>query len=165
MAFHATRGVFVAELVRAYSPLGVDRFYNLVRMGFYDRAAFFRVVPNFVVQFGIPADPQVAAAWRNANIADDPVVESNVRGTLVFAKAGPGTRTTQLFINLQDNSRLDAMGFSPIGRIVEGMRVVDTLHSGYGETPSQTKLQQEGNRYLESEFPDLDYVQRISLIP
>src|SRR5271165_3808207 len=121
--FTTTAGDFVVDVHRDWAPLGADRFYNLVRRGFFTNAAFFRVVPGFVVQFGLNADPAVNKAWHDANIHDDPVKQSNKRGTLVFATAGPNTRTTQFFINFGDNARLDAMGFAPFGEIVEGMDV------------------------------------------
>jgi peptidyl-prolyl cis-trans isomerase A (cyclophilin A) len=156
--FKTTRGAFVVEATRSLAPIGADRFYNLVRTGFYEQAAFFRVVTGFVVQFGIPSDPAVTAAWKDARLPDDPVAASNLRGTLTFASAGPDTRTTQLFINLQDNPRLDGMGFAPFATVVSGMDVVDAVYSGYDQQVSQTRLQAEGNDYLRSAFPNLDYV-------
>ena len=156
--FSTTAGDFVIEVTRDLAPHGVDRFYNLVHNGFFDNQRFFRVVPGFVVQFGIHGDPQVSAAWRDANIPDDPVKGTNARGTITFATAGPNTRTTQLFINYRDNGRLDSMGFSPFGKVIEGMDVVDKINSEYGEQPSQGKIQAEGNAYLESKFPKLDYI-------
>jgi peptidyl-prolyl cis-trans isomerase A (cyclophilin A) len=156
--FSTSAGDFVVEVTRELSPNGADRFYNLVNNGFFDGQRFFRVVPGFVVQFGIHGDPQISAAWREANIPDDPVQATNARGTITFATAGPNTRTTQLFINYRDNGRLDSMGFSPFGKIAEGMEVVDKIYSGYGEAPSQGKIQAEGNAYLESKFPKLDYI-------
>ena len=158
--FETTKGNFVVEVQRDWAPLGADRFYNLVKNGFYDQAKFFRVVPGFVVQFGIPADPRVAAAWRNRTIPDDPVKESNVRGTISFATAGPNTRTTQVFISYGDNSRLDRMGFAPFGKVVEGMEVVDAINAEYGERPNQGMIQAQGNAYLDREFPNLDYIRK-----
>src|SRR5881409_4433300 len=164
--FSTTKGDFVIAVHRAWAPHGTDRFYNLVRSGFYDGVRFFRVIPGFMAQFGIHGDPQVAAAWRDATIPDDPVRQHNTRGAVSFATAGPGTRTTQLFINYGDNSRLDGMGFSPFGRVVEGMDVVDRLYGGYGEGaprgrgPDQSTIQAQGNAYLERAFPELDYVKR-----
>ncbi|MEX2527355.1 MAG: peptidylprolyl isomerase [Gemmatimonadota bacterium] len=164
VAFQTTAGDFLVNVARARAPHGADRFFNLVRAGFYDGAHFFRVVEGFVVQFGIPADPAMAAAWRQSRIPDDPVVTSNLKGSLSFASAGPDSRTTQLFINLADNSRLDAMGFSPFGQVVEGMAVYETIHSGYGEGaprgsgPNQGLIQSEGSAYLEREFPELDRI-------
>src|SRR5690606_4975989 len=168
--FETTKGAFVVEAVRAWAPNGVDRFYNLVRNGYYDDVAFFRVLENLVAQFGINGDPAVNAVWRAARIPDDPVVESNRRGYVTFAMAGPNTRTTQLFINLRDNRQLDGMGFAPIGRVVEGMEVVDALYSGYGEGapngqgPNQGQIQTQGNAYLRQNFPNLDYIQRATLV-
>jgi peptidyl-prolyl cis-trans isomerase A (cyclophilin A) len=168
--FETTAGEFVVEARREWAPLGVDRFYNLVRAGFFDGARFFRVIEGFMAQFGIPGDPQVATAWQGARIEDDPVSSSNTRGRVSFATAGPGTRTTQLFINYGDNSRLDGMGFSPIGEIVAGMDVVDSLHSGYGEGaprgrgPDQGRIQREGNAYLERDFPDLDWIRSAEVL-
>lgn len=169
--FETTEGDFIVEARRDWAPRGVDRFYNLVREGFFDGAHFFRVIEGFMAQFGIPGDPQVAAAWREARIEDDPVRASNTRGRISFATAGPGTRTTQLFINYGDNARLDAMGFAPIGEVVEGMDVVDALHAGYGEGapggrgPDQGRIQQEGSAYLERAFPELDLIRRAELLP
>ena len=143
----------------------------LVRHGFYDGARFFRVLPGFVVQFGLPGDPALTEIWSERRIEDDPVVESNVEGYVSFATAGPGTRTAQVFINLADNSRLDAMGFAPFARIVGGMDIVGRLYAGYGEGapqgrgPSQDRIQEEGNRYLEAEFPELDYIYRARVLP
>lgn len=168
--FETTKGAFVVEAVRAWAPNGVDRFYNLVRNGYYNDVAFFRVIENFMAQFGIHGDPAVNAAWRSARIPDDPVVESNRRGYVSFAMAGPNTRTTQLFINFRDNRQLDGMGFAPIGHVVEGMEVVDAIYSGYGEGapngqgPAQPQIQMQGNQYLRQNFPELDYIQRASIV-
>lgn len=162
--FETSAGTFVVEARRVWAPRGVDRFHELVESGFYDGARFFRVIEGFVAQFGIAGDPEAHAEWRDRPIPDDPVVESNVRGTVTFASAGPDTRTTQLFVNLADNTALDDMGFAPIGEVVEGMDVVDALHAGYGEGaprgrgPDQGRIVAEGNAYLEREFPDLDHV-------
>ena len=170
VAFETTRGNFVVESRRDWAPLGADRFYNLVREGFFDDVRFFRVIDGFMAQFGISGDPQVAAAWQGARIPDDPVVTGNTRGRISFATSGPGSRTTQLFINYGDNSRLDEMGFSPIGEVVEGMEVVDALHAGYGEGaprgrgPDQARIQREGNAYLASEFPDLDWIRAARIV-
>lgn len=157
--FATSAGNFVIEVTRDLAPNGADRFYNLVNNGFFDGQRFFRVVPGFVVQFGIHGDPAISAAWRDAKIPDDPVAGTNARGTITFATAGPNTRTTQLFINYRDNGRLDGMGFSPFGKIIEGMDVVDKINSEYGEQPSQGKIQAEGNAYLEDKFPKLDYIE------
>jgi len=162
--FETTKGPFTLEVNRDWAPLGADRFYNLVQVGYFENIAFFRVLDGFVAQFGIHGDPEISRAWRSANIADDSVKESNRRGYITYAMAGPNTRTTQLFINLVNNPRLDGMNFAPFGRIVEGMDVVDSLHSGYGEGaphgrgPSQAHIQQQGNEYLKRDFPELDYV-------
>lgn len=157
--FATSAGDFVVEVTRDLSPHGADRFYNLVKNGFFDEQRFFRVVPGFVVQFGINGDPQISAAWHEANIPDEPVQTTNARGTITFATGGPNTRTTQLFINYRDNGRLDGMGFSPFGKVVEGMEVVDKINSQYGEQPDQKKIQAEGNAYLTAKFPKLDYIE------
>ncbi len=151
-------GDFVIQVTRGWAPVGADRFYTLVKYGFYNEARFFRVVPNFVVQFGLPADPAVARAWSTATLRDDPVTQSNRKGTLVFATAGLNTRTTQLFINLKDNAFLDSQGFSPFGEVVEGMEVVEAIFSGYGEAPDQGAITNQGNAYLKSRFPKLDFI-------
>jgi len=163
--FTTSKGVFVAQVTRAWSPLGADRFYNLVKNGFYDGAGFFRIVPGFVVQFGISANPAVSKAWRTANIQDDLVKESNRRGYLTFAKtAQPNTRATQVFISLVDNPRLDSMGFSPFGQIINGMEVVDKLNAEYGEQPDQGRIEAEGKTYLEQSFPRLDAIKTATLL-
>ena len=157
--FETSKGAFVIEVQREWAPRGADRFYSLVSNGFYEGMHFFRVIDNFMVQFGIPGDPAVAARWREARITDDPVTQSNSRGSVTFAMTGqPNSRTTQLFINFVDNTNLDGMGFAPFGRVVEGMDVVDQLYSGYGERPDQSRIQAEGNQYLTSDFPEMDSV-------
>jgi len=158
-----SRGDIVVQVTRAWAPRGADRFYNLVKNGFYDEARFFRVVPNFVVQFGLPADPNVGRAWTNATFRDDPVKQSNKRGYVVFATAGRDTRTTQLFINLKDNAFLDSQGFSPFGEVVEGMELVESIYSGYGETPDQGAITNQGNAYLRRNFPNLDYIKAATI--
>src|SRR5579884_3625838 len=164
--FDTSKGSFVVEVHRDWAPNGADRFYNLVKNGFYDQGRFFRVIPGFMVQFGINADPAISAKWRTARINDDPVTKSNIRGLITFATAGPNTRTTQVFINYADNSRLDDMGFAPIGQVVSGMDVVDKLYAGYGEGaprgsgPSQALIQEQGNAYLQKSFPKLDYIKK-----
>ena len=158
--FETTKGDVVLEVLRFWSPRGADRFYNLVTSGYFKDTAFFRVVNGFVAQFGIHGDPGVSQAWRSATIQDDEVKEQNQRGTIVFATSGPNSRTVQFFINFKDNFGLDRQGFSPFGRVVEGMEVVDSLHSSYGESPSQGRIQQEGNVYLKRDFPNLDYIKR-----
>lgn len=162
--FETTKGGFEVEVIRSWSPNGADRFYNLVRIGFFKDVAFFRVLDGFVAQFGIHGSPEVMTKWREARIPDDPVKETNARGTLVFASAGPNTRTTQLFINFGDNANLDGMGFSPFAKVVSGMHVVESLYDGYGEGaprgrgPDQGRIQRQGNTYLRRFFPELDYV-------
>lgn len=155
--FETSRGAFVVEVNRGDAPLGADRFYTLVKGNFYDGARFFRVVPGFIVQFGIAGDPKVHKS-RDIRFQDDPVKATNARGTLSFATAGPNTRTTQMFINLADNPRLDGMGFSAFGKVVTGMDVVDRIYSGDGEGPEQPRIEAEGNAYLEKAFPKLDFI-------
>ena len=147
----------MVEVNRGDAPLGADRFYTLVKGNFYDGARFFRVVPGFIVQFGIAGDPKVHKS-RDIRFQDDPVKATNARGTLSFATAGPNTRTTQMFINLADNPRLDGMGFSAFGKVVTGMDVVDRIYSGDGEGPEQPRIEAEGNAYLEKAFPKLDFI-------
>ncbi len=162
--FETTQGPVVIEVVREWAPLGADRFYNLVKTGYFDDNAFFRVIPGFIVQFGINGDPEVSNKWQKANIQDDKVKKSNRRGYLTFATSGPNTRTAQMFINLTNNPRLDGMGFAPIGHVVDGMDALDSLYSGYGEGaprgrgPAQDRIYSEGNPYLKQNFPKLDYI-------
>jgi peptidyl-prolyl cis-trans isomerase A (cyclophilin A) len=163
--FTTTKGDFVVEVHRAWAPLGADRFYNLVRNGFFTNAAFFRVIPNFMVQFGLNANPEINGKWRDANILDDPVRESNKRGYITFATAGPNTRTTQLFINYKDNAFLDSQGFAPFGEVVEGMDVVEKIYSGYGETPDQGRINSQGDAYLSRNFPNLDKIKSAKILP
>jgi peptidyl-prolyl cis-trans isomerase A (cyclophilin A) len=163
--FTTAKGVFVVEAHRDWAPNGVDRFYNLVKNGYFTNAGFFRVVPNFMVQFGLNANPAINAAWRNANLRDDPTKESNKRGYITFATAGPNTRTTQLFINFKDNAFLDSQGFAPFGTVVEGMDVVDKIYSGYGESPDQGRITAEGDAYLSKNFPNLDKIKSASILP
>ena len=163
--FDTTKGAFTIDVTRSLAPNGVDRFYNLVHSGYFQEIEFFRVVPGFMVQFGIHGDPKVAAAWQPARISDDPVKASNVRGTISFATAGPNTRTTQMFINYADNSRLDGMGFSPFGKVTAGMEVVDKINSESGETPNQGQIQAQGNAYLKKDFPNLDYIKSATILP
>jgi peptidyl-prolyl cis-trans isomerase A (cyclophilin A) len=159
----------VVEVHRDWAPRGADRFYNLVKNGFFDNARFFRVIEGFMVQFGINGDPNIAAVWRDADIKDDPVKQSNQRGTITFATAGPNTRTTQVFINFGDNAALDGQGFSPFGKVVSGMEVVDKLYGGYGEGapngngPDQGLVQSQGNAYLEQDFPKLDFIKTATI--
>lgn len=158
-----TKGDIVLQVNSSWAPLGVERFRSLVESGYYDGAKFFRVVPGFVVQFGLAADPNVTAA-NGTNLKDDPVTQSNSRGRLTFATAGPNTRTTQLFINLGDNKFLDGQGFAPFAEVVEGMEIVDQLHSGYGEQPNQGHIRTKGNAYLDASFPRLDGIVKASVI-
>jgi len=166
-----SKGPVVIEVRREWAPNGADRFYNLVKNGFYDDARFFRVISGFMVQFGINAHPKISAQWRVANIPDDPVKQSNKRGYITFATAGPNTRTTQVFINFGDNAALDRQGFAPFGQVTTGMNVVDMLYSGYGEGapngrgPNQGRVQNEGNAYLTNDFPSLDFVKKATVAP
>lgn len=168
--FLTSEGPFTVEVRRAWAPRGADRLYNLVRLDFFRGARFFRVLEGFVAQFGMSGRPAVDSVWREHPIRDDSVRHTNARGTLTFAAAGEDTRTTQLFVNLADNPRLDGMGFAPVGEVVEGMAVVDSLHAGYGEGaprgggPSQERILREGNEYLESSFPELDHVEEARLV-
>ena len=169
--FTTTKGDFVVEVHRDWAPQGADRFFNLVRNGFYNSATFFRVIEGFMAQFGINANPAVSKVWMHATIKDDPVKQSNKKGYITFATAGPNTRTTQLFINLADNGRLDSSGFAPFGMVVEGMDVVEKLYSGYGEGapdgrgPEQQKVQDEGKAYLSKNFPQLDSITLAKVLP
>lgn len=168
--FETTKGDFVVQVDREKAPLGADRFYNLVKIGFFDDVAFFRAIDGFMVQFGLHGAPEVNGKWRGARIKDDAVKGSNTRGTITFANAGPDTRTTQVFINFGNNANLDGMGFAPFGSVVEGMDVVDGLYKGYGEGaprgmgPNQGKIQSEGNAYLKKSFPKLDYVKSATIM-
>jgi len=169
--FDTTKGKFTIEVTRALAPNGADRFYNLVKSGYFTDIAFFRVIPGFMCQFGIHGDPKVSAAWRDAKIPDDPVKSSNTRGAITFATAGPGTRTTQLFINFGDNKNLDGMGFSSFGKVTAGMDVVDKINGEYGEGapggrgPAQGRVQMQGNAYLKKDFPNLDYIKSAKILP
>jgi cyclophilin family peptidyl-prolyl cis-trans isomerase len=170
VTIETTKGTFVLAIDRSLAPRGVDRFYQLVRAGFFDDSRFYRVVPGFIAQFGIPGDPTVTPLWKDRAIEDDSVRASNVRGTIAFAMNGPNTRSTQLFISLVDNSRLDAQGFSPLGRVVEGMDVVDRLYGGYGENAGggiragrQGRMMAEGNTHLDRDYPQLDRLIRATI--
>jgi peptidyl-prolyl cis-trans isomerase A (cyclophilin A) len=168
--FDTSKGTFVIEVHRDWAPNGADRFYNLVKSGFYNDVRFFRVLDGFMAQFGINGNPNLSAVWRNANIKDDPVKQSNARGTVTFATAGPNTRTTQVFINFGDNAGLDGQGFSPFGKVASGKDVVDALYGGYGEGaprgdgPDQGQVQAQGNAYLEKAYPKLDYVKTATIV-
>ena len=169
--FDTSKGDFTVSVTRAWAPLGADRFYDLAKHHFFDNESFFRVLKGFVAQFGISAYPPVNAVWEKATIKDDPVTESNKKYFLTFATAGPNTRTTQLFINLADNPRLDTMGFAPFGQVTDGMNVVDTLYADYGEGapggsgPNQDEIQKQGKPYLDKNFPKLDYIKTTTLTP
>jgi peptidyl-prolyl cis-trans isomerase A (cyclophilin A) len=158
VTFETTRGTFVIEANRAWAPKGADRFYELVSAGLLDDNAFYRVVPKFIVQFGALPDPKVNARWDSLPIADDPRVEKNRRGTIAFAQEGPGSRTHQLFISLSDNAHLDRAGFVPIGRVVDGMGIVDSIFAGYREKPEYHLIATLGNEYLRRMFSKLDYI-------
>ena len=160
-----TKGDVIIQVNRGWAPIGADRFYNLIRANFFKDASFFRVIPGFMVQFGIPARPDLAAVWERARLIDDRTLQSNKRGTLTFATAGPNTRTTQLFINYGNNTFLDAQGFAPFGEVVEGMEVVDKIFSGYGETPNQGAIQAQGKAYLDKNFPNLDHIVSTTIMP
>ena len=169
--FDTSKGTFVIQVTRAWAPQGADRFYNLVKNGFYDNVRFFRVISGFMVQFGINGNPATMAHWREAQIKDDPVRQSNKRGMITFATAGPNTRTTQVFINFGNNAGLDGQGFAPFGQVVSGMKVVDALYAGYGEGapqgrgPEQGRLQAEGNAYLSKSFPKMDFIKKATIEP
>jgi peptidyl-prolyl cis-trans isomerase A (cyclophilin A) len=167
--FDTTKGAFVVEVTRDWAPLGADRFYNLVKNGFYDEVRFFRVIPGFMAQFGLHGNPAVNKAWSNQVMKDDPVKQGNQRGYVTFAHRGPNTRTTQLFINFRDNgASLNKQGFAAFGQIVSGMDVVDKLHSGYGEIYDRrdfelSRFESEGNAYLAKQFPQLDYIKSATI--
>ena len=169
--FVTTAGEFTMKVTRAWAPIGADRFYNLVRHHFYDGAAFFRVLPGFMAQFGLSAYPEVSKAWEHATIKDDPIVQSNHRGFVSFATAGPNTRTTQIFINFGNNEALDRSGFSAFAVVTEGMEVVDKLYTGYGEGapqgrgPDQGLIGDRGRAYLEKGFPKLDTIRSATIVP
>lgn len=169
--FDTSKGAFTVEVTRAWAPRGADHFYNLVHTGFYNGARFYRVVRNYVAQFGIAADPDMNRLWGSTSIPDDPVKESNRKGTIAFAMRGPGTRTTQVFINLKDNRALDKDGFAPFGKVVEGMEVVESLYNSYGDLPPRGNgpdpklIESRGNSYLESRFPRLDFIRKAAIQP
>jgi peptidyl-prolyl cis-trans isomerase A (cyclophilin A) len=163
-AFDTSKGRFVVEVHREWAPIGADRFYNLVKSGFFDEDRFFRVIAGQLAQFGMHGEPAVQDAWRDAVVEDDPVRHGNTRGTVSFASRGPNTRTTQLFIILRDNSPYDRLGFAPFAEVVSGMDVVDSLYSGYEQRPEQALIDSEGNPYLAREFPNLDYIKKAVII-
>ncbi|CAM9188217.1 unnamed protein product [Ectocarpus fasciculatus] len=164
MSLISCTGEFVVEVYPEWAPLGAARMKELVEERVFDSARFFRVVSGFMAQFGIPAKPEIAAAWRENSIPDDPVLKSNTRGQISFATSGENSRTSQMFINFVDNSNLDGMGFAPFGSVVTGMDVVDQLYAGYGETPDQHAIQMEGNKYLKKKFPKLSYIEKAEII-
>ena len=171
VAVETSKGNFTILVHRDWAPNGADRFYHLVQLGFFDDARFFRVLKGFMAQFGVNGDPRVSAGWEDMNIQDDPVKQSNKRGMVTFAQSSqPNTRSTQLFINYADNANLDGMGFAPIGEVVEGMEVVDSLYGDYGEGapdgggPDQMRIVAEGNKYLEASFPKLDFIRKARIV-
>lgn len=171
VAFETSKGNFTVYAHRDWAPRGVDRFYHLVQAGYYDEVRFFRVLGGFMAQFGVHGNPRVNAAWEALRIEDDPVTQTNRRGRVSFAMGGPNTRTTQLFINYGNNANLDAMGFAPIGEVIDGMAVVDSLYANYGEGapdgsgPDQGRIMAEGNTYLATGFPRLDFIRRARVVP
>jgi peptidyl-prolyl cis-trans isomerase A (cyclophilin A) len=166
VAFETTRGTFVVEVKRAWAPKGADRFHDLVAEHFFDENGFFRVLPEFIAQFGVNNDRKINEAWEAKPLPDDPVLQKNVRGTITFASDGPNSRTHQLFINLKDNGKtLDKDGFAPIGRVVDGMPVVDSIYSGYGETVNYHLVATLGNSYLKRMFPKIDYIKSAKILP
>ncbi len=166
VVFETSKGDVTFEVQRNWAPNGADRFYNLVRVGFFNGAPFFRLVPGFVVQWGLNPNPAVNKVWANANIKDDKVVESNKPGFLTFAQTqAPNSRSTQLFINFGDNARLDSMGFAPIGKVISGMDVVEKFYTGYGEAPDQQELLEKGKAYYEKNFPQLDIIKTAKIVP
>ena len=161
--FDTTAGPFVVTVTRAWAPRGADRFYNLVKNGFFDDSGFFRVVPGFMVQFGINGEPSTQKHWANANLQDDPVTQSNTRGKITFANRGPNSRTTQVFINFGGNGFLDKQNFAPFGEVTTGMDVVEKINAQYREQPQQPRIQAEGNAYLKKEFPKLDFIKKATI--
>ncbi len=161
--FETTKGSFTVEVHREWAPRGAERFHALVKDGYFDDSRFFRVVPNFIIQFGLAGKPSMTAKW-DKSFPDDPVIRTNRVGSVTFATAGPNTRTTQLFINLRSNQMLDEQGFAPFGQVVEGMEVVLRLYSGYGERPDQGLITSGGNTYLEAQFPNLDVIKKASIL-
>jgi peptidyl-prolyl cis-trans isomerase A (cyclophilin A) len=164
--FDTSQGEFVIEVTKAWSPIGADRFYNLVKNGYFDNCRFFRVISGFMAQVGMNGDPKITQAWKNFPIKDDQVKQSNKRGYVTFAKTGaPNSRTVQIFINYSDrNAQLDKDGFSPFGKVIKNMEAVDALYSGYGESPSQSMIQAQGNAYLQKEFPKLDFIKTATIV-
>jgi peptidyl-prolyl cis-trans isomerase A (cyclophilin A) len=166
--FDTSKGEFTVEVTRAWAPNGADRFYNLVKNGFYDNCKFFRVIEGFMVQFGINGNPKISSVLRTAQLQDDPVKQSNMRGYITYAKTeAPNSRSTQVFINFGDNSRLDKDAFSPFGKVTKGMNIVESLYSQYGGKPSeaQAQIQMEGNAFLEKNYPKLDFIKTATIVP
>jgi peptidyl-prolyl cis-trans isomerase A (cyclophilin A) len=168
--FATTKGDFTVEVTRAWAPRGADRFYRLVSEGYFKDGRFFRVLPGFMAQFGLSGNPAVNAKMDSLQIPDDPVTQSNKRGSLTFATAGPNTRSNQFFINYKDNASLDSQGFAPFGKVIDGMKVVDAMYGGYGEGapnglgPSQDSIGLKGNEYLQRAFPRLDYIKSATIV-
>ncbi len=163
--FETSKGDFTVEVHREWAPNGADRFHKLVESGFYDDCRFFRVVPDFMVQWGINGDPEVQKNWVKANIKDDRVTQSNQRGFITYAMSGQkNSRTSQLFINFKDNSFLDSKGFAPFGQVVDGMDIADAINAQYGEDPDQSLVQESGNAYLNKNFPKLDFIKKASIV-
>jgi len=159
-----SRGPVVIEVHRDWAPIGVDHFYTLVKAGYYDGDRFFRVLPGFVVQFGINGDPATTAKWKDMNLQDDPVTQSNTVGMVTYAKtSAPNSRSTQLFINVGNNQSLDTQGFAPFGKVISGMGAVLKIYSGYGQAPDQSQIEGQGNTYLQSQFPNLDYIKKATI--
>ena len=169
VSMDTSKGAVVLEIMRAWAPRGADHFYELVRSGYYDGDRFYRVMPRFVVQFGINGDPQVSQLWSSLRIPDDPVKQKNRKGTVTFASSGPGARTTQVFVNMRDNPALDRQGFAPIGHVASGMDVLERLYSGYGDMPPRgsgpdgVEIERQGVSYLENHFPRLDYITKAAV--
>jgi peptidyl-prolyl cis-trans isomerase A (cyclophilin A) len=167
--FDTSKGPVVIEVHKAWAPIGADHFYTLVKTGFFDNARFFRVVRNFVVQFGINGDPKTHSLWATTALRDDPVKEKNRKGTLTFANRGPSSRTTQLFFNLKDNFELDSRDFAPIGKVTTGMDIVESFYDSYGDMPPRgmgpdpAQIQAQGNEYLQNHFPRLDYIKKATV--
>ncbi len=163
--FETSKGDFTVEVHREWSPNGADRFHKLVETGFYDDCRFFRVLPGFMVQWGINGDPEIQKNWVKANIKDDRVTQSNQRGFITYAKSSQrNSRTSQVFINFGDNARLDADGFAPFGQVVDGMDIVDAINAQYREQPDQSLVQENGNAYLNKNFPKLDFIKKASIV-
>jgi peptidyl-prolyl cis-trans isomerase A (cyclophilin A) len=165
VGFETSRGPFVVEITRDLAPNGADRFYSLIKANYFEGARFYRVVPGFMVQWGAAGDPKVSQVWEADKIDDDPVKASNVRGMITFAaSSAPNSRTSHMFINYGDNSRLDGMGFAPIGKVISGMENVDQIYSGDGERPDQMEMKDAGNSYLTKQFPNLDYIKSAKIV-